>query len=104
MASHFNEYDVFNVPPEFRPLGAWAYFGYSVLFSIPLVGLILLIVFSFSDANINRRNFARSYFIAMLVMLIIVAILFFTGTWREVLDAIHAGQKPSFLNNLPIPW
>ena len=101
MASHFNEYDVFNVPPEFRPLGAWAYFGYSILFAIPLLGLILLIVFSFSDANINRRNFARSYFIGMLVALIIAAILFFTGTWKETLDAMNAGRWPSYLSFLP---
>ena len=45
MADHFSEYDAFNVPPEFRPLGAWAYFGLSILFSIPVIGLIFLIVF-----------------------------------------------------------
>ena len=48
-----------NVPSQYRPIGAWGYFGYQILFSIPIVGFILLIVFALSDENINRRNFAR---------------------------------------------
>ena len=44
-------------PEQFRPLSPWAYFGYSILFAIPLVGFILLIVFSLSNQNINRRNY-----------------------------------------------
>ena len=67
------------LPEKYRPLSAWAYFGYSILFSIPLVGFIFLIVFSFSDANINRRNYARSYFIILLLAVILVIILALTG-------------------------
>lgn len=65
-----------NVPENYRPLSAWAYFGYGILFSIPLVGLILLIVFSFSNENINRRNYARSYF--CIYALAIIAIIIMT--------------------------
>lgn len=61
-----------NLPNEYRPLSAWAYVGYSILFSIPLIGLILLIVFSFDSSNINRRNYARSYFCEILIAFIIV--------------------------------
>lgn len=88
MADHFSEYDAFNVPPEFRPLGAWAYFGLTILFSIPLIGLIFLIVFSFSDANINRRNFARSYFCFFLIFIILMIVAFFTGTLTTVIEAV----------------
>ena len=28
---------------QYKPLGAWAYFGYILLYSIPIVGLIFLI-------------------------------------------------------------
>ena len=28
------------LPSQYRPIGAWGYFGYSLLFSIPLVGFI----------------------------------------------------------------
>ena len=66
-----------SLPDQYRPLSPWAYFGLSILFSIPVVGLILLIVFSFNKKNINRRNFARSYFCGLLlfVILIVVAVL-----------------------------
>lgn len=32
-------------PEQFRPLGAWEYFGYSILYSIPLIGFIMMIIF-----------------------------------------------------------
>lgn len=94
MADHFSEYDAFNLPREFKPLGAWAYFGLSILFSIPVLGLIMLIVFSFSDGNINRRNYARSYFCMVLVVLILLAIAFFTGTLSVVIDFVTSGRLP----------
>ena len=62
------------LPSQFRPIGAWAYFGYTLLFSVPLVGFIFLIIFSISDANINRRNFARSYWCAVIVAAVIAVI------------------------------
>ena len=64
------------VPPEYRPISAWGYFGYSLLFAIPLVGFICLIIFSFDDSNINRRNFARSHWCALLIALIFLLIMF----------------------------
>lgn len=59
---------------EFRPLSPWAYFGYSVLFTVPFIGLIVNLVFCFSSENINRRNFARSFWCAYLLAAIIIAV------------------------------
>lgn len=59
---------------EFRPLSPWAYFGYSVLFTVPLIGLIVNLVFCFSSENINRRNYARSFWCAYLLAAIIIAV------------------------------
>ncbi len=67
------------LPEKYRPLGMWAYFGYTLLFSIPTIGFIFLIIYSFSDRNINRRNFARSYFCVLILAVIIVAILAVAG-------------------------
>lgn len=61
-------------PEEYRPLSPWAYFGYSILFSIPLIGLIVNLVFCFSDGNINRRNYARSFWCAYLLAAIIIVV------------------------------
>ena len=69
-----------NFSSAYRPLGAWAYFGLSLLFSVPLVGFIFMIVFACDDSAINRRNFARSYLIRLcfvvLGLLIIGGLLF----------------------------
>ena len=69
---------------RFRPMSPWGYFGYSLLFSIPLIGLILLIVFSLNNENINRRNYARSFFIGVLIAAIILLILALTGAFASL--------------------
>jgi len=58
--------------PEYKPIGAWGYIGYNILFSIPIVGFILLIVFAVSRDNINRRNYARSFLLVMLIVFVLV--------------------------------
>ena len=79
-----------NLPEEYRPISMWGYFGYEVLFSIPIVGFILLIIYSFSSKNVNRRNFARSYFcytiLVLLFLLILIAIALATGAVNTLLN------------------
>ena len=60
---------------EYRPIRAIGYVGYMWLFLIPIIGWICLIVFACSNKNINRRNFARSYFINLLIGAIIGVIV-----------------------------
>lgn len=63
---------------QYKPISMWGYFGYEILFSIPIVGLILLLVFSFGGTkNKNLKNFARSYFCFTIV--IIFVLLFVIG-------------------------
>lgn len=66
--------EIKGLPEKYRPLGAWAYFGYTILFGLPFVGFICTIVFSLIEGNINRRSFARSYFCIWVVVLIILII------------------------------
>ena len=73
------------IPEEYTPISMWGYFGYSLLFSIPIVGLICIIVFSFGGSrNINLRNFARSYFCWLIIGLIICAFLLLFGGMAAV--------------------
>lgn len=66
-----------NIPSEYKPISMWGYFGYQILFAIPIIGFILLLVFSFGGTrNINLRNYARSYF--CLFIIVVVAIIFFS--------------------------
>lgn len=69
-----------NIPEEYKPISAWGYFGYQLLFAIPCVGFILLCVFALGGTkNINLKNFARSYFCIYLLIAIIVGILLLFG-------------------------
>ncbi|MBR3226285.1 MAG: hypothetical protein IKF78_13265 [Atopobiaceae bacterium] len=91
MADHFSEYDAFNVPPEFRPLGTFAYIGLSILYSIPIIGTIFMIVFSFSDANINRRNYSRMFLFFYVLNIVLLLVLFFTGRFDAYIQAFQTG-------------
>lgn len=71
----FEKQEMATLPPKYRPLSAWEYFGYTLLFSIPIVGFICMIVFAFNDSNINRRSFARSFFCSLLIAAIFAGIL-----------------------------
>lgn len=76
-----------NLPSEYRPLSPWTYFGYSILFAIPVVGFILLIIFSFDNSNINRRNYARSFFCVYVLAFIAFIILIILGVsipWNAI--------------------
>lgn len=65
---------------EYKPIGMWGYFGYEILFSIPIVGFILLIVFSFGGTvNKNLKNFARSYFCFLILVAIFAAVIAVIG-------------------------
>ncbi len=66
-------------PEKFRPLSPWAYFGYSILFSIPLVGFIALIVLSFNSSNVNRRSFARSFWCAYIIAAVLAIAAYALG-------------------------
>lgn len=70
------------VPGEYKPLSAWGYVGWQLLFAIPFVGFVLLIVMSFAPQNKNLKSFARSYWcmallvfaVALIALLIIAAV------------------------------
>ena len=77
------------IPAQYNPLGAWGYVGYSLLFSIPFVGFICLLIFSFNDSNLNRRSYARSYWCGLLLALIIMIVLAVIGVTTNSIDQIQ---------------
>ena len=69
-----------NIPEEYRPISMWGYFGYELLFSIPCIGFVLLLVFAFGGTkNVNLRNFARSYFCFLIIVVALILLLAVTG-------------------------
>ena len=87
-----------NIPAEYRPISMWGYFGYQLLFSIPVVGFILLIICSFSR-NINKRNFARSYFCYTIICFTVFAVALAIAM-AVLLATGLAAQAINFLTSL----
>lgn len=70
----------FQIPKEYKPISAWGYVGWDLLFGIPIAGFIVLLVFACGGCNnINLKKYARSKFCAALLALIIAIGLILTG-------------------------
>lgn len=77
MNNHNNQV---NIPSEYKPISMWGYFGYQILFAIPIIGFILLLVFALGGTkNINLKNFARSYFCLFIIVIVILILLTIFG-------------------------
>ena len=87
--------EIRNLPYKYRPIGAWGYVGYSILYSIPVIGWLFLLVFAISGGNIARRSFARSYFAKFLlvVIFVVVIILVFGSTFKELYNQYYEQIK-----------
>ncbi len=68
------------IPDGYQPLTMWQYFWYTILFNIPVIDFIVCVVLAVGGGrNINLRNYARSQFCYLILLMIFWAILFFTG-------------------------
>lgn len=62
-----------HVPAAYQPIGMWGYFGYDILFMIPIIGWIFNIVFALGGTgNVNLKYYARSKFCLTVLSLIVV--------------------------------
>jgi hypothetical protein len=64
------------IPLKNVPVSAWRYYGYQLLFSIPILGVICLIAVALFAQNVNIRSFARSYFCGVIIVAILVGLLY----------------------------
>lgn len=67
------------LPPEYKPVSVGQYVGYTILFGLPIIGIIMLFVTAFgSDNSIGLRNYAKSVlvFYAIGIVLTIVMLIF----------------------------
>lgn len=71
-----NNVSLKNIPSEYKPLSMWAYFGYEILFSIPVFGWIILVANALSAKNKNLKNFTRSYFCLTIISIAITILGF----------------------------
>lgn len=74
-----NEFEQQYLPGGLPPAFAWAYFGLSILYSVPVIGWIFLIAHALASRNINKRNYARSFFCIYILAAIVILLLSFAG-------------------------
>ena len=72
-----------SIPAEYKPISIWGYFGYEILFAIPVIGLIFMIIFSFSK-NRNLKNFTLSHFCLLVILLVIVIAVLSLGVGETI--------------------
>lgn len=86
----YEKQEIETLPGKYRPIGAWGYFGLTILFSIPLIGTLCVIIFACSSSNINRRSFARSYFCGLILVAILIGVLILvSGGFGAVMEIIQ---------------
>ena len=81
----------YQLPEEYKPISAWGYVGYMILYAIPLIGFIILIIKAVGATNVNVRNHARSYFCIMIIEFVLIIVL--------VAIAVVLGFNPSTIVN-----
>lgn len=79
------------IPPEYQPISMWGYFGYGILFQIPIIGWIFVIIFALTAGNINLRNFARSQFCLMIIWIVLFLISAASGLMVSMLHGVFPG-------------
>ncbi len=87
-----------SIPREFKPISIWGYFGYEVLFAIPVIGLIFMIIFSFSK-NKNLRNFTLSHFCLLVIFLVIIIAALALGA-GEILGEIAEDYFDLYISDI----
>lgn len=83
-----NDFEMQHLPEAYRPLSPWRYFGLSIVYALPLLGWVFLIVHAISSRNINRRNFARSYFCVYALVAIVFVVLFSMGILTDITQTL----------------
>ena len=75
---------------------AWGYVGYSILWSIPVIGWIVWLVSCFSR-NRNKRSYARSFLcgfvVGILLLALLVGTLYVWGSFGLSAEAVQIFEK-----------
>lgn len=74
-----NDFEQRHLPEAYKPLSPWQYFGLEILYALPLIGWIFLICHAIGSKNLNKRNFARSFFCIYLIAIVLCVVLRLMG-------------------------
>ncbi|MBS4967306.1 MAG: zinc-ribbon domain-containing protein [Lachnospiraceae bacterium] len=73
-------------------LGMGSFLGYRIIEMIPIVGFIVMIVFAVSSPNKNRENYARGYFLFLLVQIAVMIVMWMCKdvVWRIIYEILYS--------------
>lgn len=67
-----------SLPEKYKPISILGYIAYDIVFAIPIIGWILVFIFSFGkEENVNVRNWARSRIFSLIILIILYLIIFY---------------------------
>lgn len=77
------------LPEDYKPVTVGQYVGYTFLFSLPIIGFIMVLVTAFgSDKSISLRNYAKSYLVWFVISIVLVFVmLFFIGMFAAIIGS-----------------
>ena len=105
---------------QYRPLSPFSYVLLSILYAIPVIGWIFLIIFTFSNRNLNRRNYTRSYWYRIIPLIAIFIFVYssypqlFPDNFlklfdrietqvTEILGSVSSNPSTQITNSTPLP-
>lgn len=82
-------------PEKIAPLPVWKYIGIFLIMGIPILGIVMVFVWAFGNSfNKNTKNYARAILITFLIMLVLMAISYFT-IWSSMQEIINNLNLPA---------
>ena len=83
----------------FKPISSWGYVGYSLLWSIPVIGWIFWLCAAIGSSNKNVKNYARSYLCSLLIGLAILAVIVGVAFLLDALDVVKFEDVIDYVKN-----
>lgn len=75
---------------EMAPVvSTWKFLFYRVITMIPIVGIIITLIFAFDKEDTNKANFAKSYFLGLLISIVII-VIFYSSIASILLNFIYS--------------
>lgn len=59
-------------------VSTWSFVGWRIIEMIPIVGFIVMIVFALDKSERNRANYAKAYFLIMVIQILLFVLFYST--------------------------
>lgn len=66
---------------KYAVMSTGSYIGHSVLFAVPIVGWIICVITAFAAGNLNKRNYARSVLIFLIIGIVFSVVAYIVFSW-----------------------